>query len=106
MSMKDVSKFKFSETFNNSDGKTSGSGFIGVISGLVGALLIFAGMFAFFFKYPEAMDFLGIGLKTIVVSAGLMGVRKFGGQLVEAKNGKTKPDPPNQDDPPPLDERG
>jgi len=25
------SKFRFSETFNNSNGKTSGSGFVGVI---------------------------------------------------------------------------
>ena len=96
------SKFQFSETFNNSDGKTSGSGFIGVITGLVGAFLIFVGVFAFFFKYPEAMEFLGIGLKVLGISAALMGVRKIGGQLVEAKNGKV-PDP---DDPPPLEERG
>jgi protein-S-isoprenylcysteine O-methyltransferase Ste14 len=84
----DKGKFRFSETFNNSDGKTSGSGFIGVITGLVGAFLIFAGVFAFFFKYPEAMEFLAIGLKVLGIYAGLMGIRKFGAHIVEAKNGK------------------
>jgi hypothetical protein len=96
------SKFKFSETFNNKDGKTSGSGFIGVITGLVGTFLIFAGVFAFFFKYPEALGFLGLGLKVILISASLMGVRKVGGQFADAKGGKD-PDP---DDPTPLDEKG
>lgn len=106
MSMYEKSEFRFSETFNNSSGKTSGSGFIGVITGLVGAFLIFAGVFAFFFKYPESLEFLAIGLKIIGISAVLMGVRKVGGQLVEAKNGKTPETPEDPEDPTENDERG
>jgi hypothetical protein len=93
-------KFRFSETFTNESYKTSGSGFIGVITGLVGAFLIFAGVFAYFFKYPEAMEFLGVGVKITGLSAGLLAARKVGGGLFAAKNGKT----PDLDDPPPLEE--
>jgi hypothetical protein len=99
MSMTDISKFRFSETFNNSDGKTSGSGFIGVITGLVGAFLLFAGVFAFFFKYPDSILFLSTGLKVVGLSAGLLGLRKVGGQLVESFS-------KNKTQEPVIDERG
>lgn len=88
MSMTDITKFRFSETFNNESGKTSGSGFIGVITGLVGAFIILGGAAAFFFKYTEALEFLGIGLKILGISATLMGVRKVTGQIVDGVGAK------------------
>jgi len=79
--MYDKSKFKFSETFNNRDGKTSGSGFIGVILGLIGGFVILAGVFAYFFHYAEVLEFMSVGIKTVAISAGLMGTRKIVGQI-------------------------
>ena len=38
------SKFRFSETFNNSNGKTSGSGFVGVITGILTSIAFAAAM--------------------------------------------------------------
>jgi len=88
MSMFDKSKFKFSETFNNKDGKTSGSGFSGVILCLIGGAGFICGTFGYFFGIEETMLYLGEVLKLIAAGTILLGVRKVGGQIVEAKNGK------------------
>lgn len=108
MSMYDKSKFRFSETFNNKDGKTSGSGFIGVIIGLVSALVVILGIFAYFFKYDNSLEFMEIGLKGGGVAAALMAARKVGGGFVESRNRTYYGDPEelDPDDPPPFDERG
>lgn len=87
MSKFNEKRFKFSETFVNTSGKTSGSGFIGVILGLVSALVIIATMFGYFFKIPNTVEVMEIMLKLVGLSALLLGVRKlspvlgkFGGQ--------------------------
>jgi len=84
------SKFKFSETFNNSNGKTSGSGFVGVIMGLVAVLGFVAGLVGFFFKLDNMMDVLESSLQLGLLSAALMGVRKasgiFGNKKLEVEN--------------------
>jgi hypothetical protein len=73
------SKFRFSETFNNADGKTSGSGFVGVIMGLVAVLGFAAGLIGFFFKLDNMIDVLESSLQLGLLSAALMGVRKASG---------------------------
>lgn len=88
------SKFIFSETFNNKDGKTSGSGFIGVLLGLTAVLMAVAGTFGYFFGIGNTMEFLGIVMKIITASGLLLGVRKIGGQIVEAKKGKDDTEDP------------
>lgn len=82
------SKFRFSETFNNSNGKTSGSGFVGVIMGLTATLAFAAGVVGWFLELDGVMDLLEKVLKLGGLSALLMGVRKVSGHLSERnKNG-------------------
>jgi len=76
------SKFKFSETFNNSDGKTSGSGFIGVLMGLVAILGFLAGSVGWFLGVIGVMEYLEFVLQMGLLSAALMGVRKASGILL------------------------
>lgn len=99
MSMYDKSKFAFSETFNNSSGKTSGSGFIGVILGLTAVAMLIAGSFGYFFEIPDTLEYLGVGLKVVAAATILLGVRKVGGQVVDGikkKNGDTSVNPSSQ----------
>ena len=97
MGMHEKSKFVFSETFNNRDGKTSGSGFIGVILGLTVVMMIVAGTFGYFFQIPNTLEYLGIGLKIIAASTILLGIRKIGGQVIAVKNGKKLEETPSTD---------
>ena len=83
-------KFRFKETFTNFNGKSSGSGFIGVYLGLIAGIGILAGIFGYFFQIPETMAFFGEILKLVVASTILLGVRKVGGQVIASKNGKSK----------------
>ena len=73
------SKFRFSETFNNSDGKTSGSGFVGVLMGLIAILGFIAGSIGWFLGIEAVMEYLEFVLQLGLLSAALMGVRKFSG---------------------------
>ena len=74
------SKFVFSEVFNNSDGKTSGSGFIGVIMGLVGCLAFIAAIVGYFMKIPDTIPFMQQTIFFIGSATVLLGVRKFVGK--------------------------
>jgi len=105
--MYDKSKFSFSETFNNKDGKTSGSGFIGVILGLVAAFGFVAGTVGFFIGINDTIEYLGLVLKLVGVAAVLLGARKIVGQIVESR--KPEPEPEIIEDPGskvPEDENG
>jgi len=82
------SKFRFSETFNNSDGKTSGSGFVGVLMGLSAILGFIAGSIGWFLGIDAVMEYLEFVLQLGLLSAALMGVRKFSGMLT-GKKGST-----------------
>ena len=74
------SKFVFSEVFNNSDGKTSGSGFIGVIMGLVGCLGFIAAIIGYFLELPDTIPFMQQTIFFIGAATVLLGVRKFAGK--------------------------
>ena len=73
-------RFVFSEVFNNSDGKTSGSGFIGVIMGLVGCLAFIAAIVGYFMKIPDTIPFMQQTIFFIGSATVLLGVRKFVGK--------------------------
>ena len=72
----DKSKFVFSETFNNKDGKTSGSGFIGVITGLVAAAAFVAGVVGWFLGKTLIIEYFDKVIQFAGLSALLLGVRK------------------------------
>ena len=73
------SKFRFSETFNNSDGKTSGSGFIGVLIGLTAILGFVAGTIGVYFKLPNIMELVDASIQFALLGGGLLGLRKATG---------------------------
>lgn len=73
----DSSKFRFTETFTNTNGKTSGSGFIGVILGLVAAASFVATMVGYFLEIPNTIDVMEQMLKLVAASTVLLGVRKI-----------------------------
>jgi len=88
----DKSKFRFSETFNNSDGKTSGSGFIGVIMGLVATASFITVLVGWWLHKPEILEMFDKVLQLGLLSAALMGVRKISGVLTDGKGKSTTVD--------------
>ena len=72
----DGSKFKFTETFNNPDGKTSGSSFIGVHLGLVSILGILAGIVGWYLEKDGVIDFLNTMIQVGFLASFLLGARK------------------------------
>jgi hypothetical protein len=83
----DKSKFKFSETFNNGDGKTSGSGFIGVLMGMIVIIGFLSGLVGWWAGKPQVLEILDKVLQLGLLAAGLLGVRKLSGVLTAGKNG-------------------
>lgn len=79
------SKFVFSETFNNASGKSSGSGFIGVLLGIVAGIGILACIVGYFFKLPNTIELLGEILKLVAAVTILLGVRKLSGDFNSTK---------------------
>jgi hypothetical protein len=77
----DRSKFVFSETFNNATGKTSGSGFIGVILGIIAGAGMIAGTVGYFCEVPNTLEYLGVILKLVLASTILLGVRRLSGDI-------------------------
>jgi hypothetical protein len=77
------SEFRFSETFNNANGKTSGSAFMGIILGLTGALCFMAAMVGWFMEKSDVLEVMGKIVLVITVSAGLLGLRKVMGAKEE-----------------------
>lgn len=80
------SKFVFAEVFNNSDGKTSGSGFIGVVMGLVGCLAFIAAIVGFFLKLPDTIPFMQQTIFFIGSATVLLGIRKYAGKSITNKS--------------------
>jgi len=105
MSKFDANKFKFKETFTNTNGKTSGSGFIGIILGLVAAAAFIAAMVGYFYEIPNTVEVMGEMLKLVAASTILLGVRKIAPRF---GNGKENPDGNNSDTTlkPPVDDKG
>jgi hypothetical protein len=85
--MLDKSKFKFSETFNNSSGKTSGSGFVGVITGLLTVVAFAVAMVGWWMGKPNILEVFDKILQMGLLSTALLGIRKVSGVL---SNGRGK----------------
>jgi hypothetical protein len=77
-----ISKFSWAELFSNSDGKTSGSGFSGVIICLVGTLCFFLGCVDKMFISKE-IDIITQSIVFVGIGATLLGARKFLGSKPE-----------------------
>ena len=79
MSKFDAKKFVFHETFTNSTGKQSGSGFIGVIMGLMTIVATIPVIVGWWIGKPEALDMFEKIIQLGLLSAALLGVRKVSG---------------------------
>jgi hypothetical protein len=80
------SKFKLSEIFNNSDGKSSGSGFISIIFGLISSLAFILVMIGWWFNKPNTIEISEKVLQLMLLTTSLLGVRKFTGVMSGNKN--------------------
>lgn len=79
----DAKKFRFSETFTNVNGKTSGSGFLGIILGIIAGASFISAMVGWFMQLPGVIDVMGKILELALASAVLLGVRKISGNFVK-----------------------
>lgn len=73
----DINRFKFVETFNNSNGKTSGSGFIGVIGSLVSMLCLILLMIGYLMGLQNTTEVLTSLVLIIGIYTGLLVTRKI-----------------------------
>lgn len=89
------SKFRFSETFNNESGKTSGSGFVGVLLGLLTGVGFIAGTIALYLSIDNVMEYFEKVIQLGGLSALLMGVRKVTRALSTKKT--PEPEPPKEE---------
>lgn len=71
-----ISKFSWAELFSNNDGKTSGSGFSGVIICLVGTLCFLLGCIDKMF-ISKGIDIITQSIVFVGIGATLLGARKF-----------------------------
>ena len=75
------SKFVFSETFNNANGKTSGSGFTGVVLGLIAGIGVISCIIGYFFQLPNTLELLGEMLKLVAAVTISLGIRRLSGDF-------------------------
>jgi len=97
MSNFDAKKFRFSETFTNVNGKTSGSGFMGVILGLIAGVAFIATMVGYFFELENTVEVMGEILKLVAAATILLGVRKVSGNFVKPDTNGNGNEPNNVD---------
>jgi hypothetical protein len=71
-----MSKFSWSELFSNTNGKTSGSGFSGVVICLVGTFCFFLGCLDKIFISQE-IDIISQSIVFVGIGATLLGARKY-----------------------------
>lgn len=78
MSEFDKNRFVFHETFTNTTtGKSSGSGFIGVLLGIIAGISFIATMVGYFLQIPNTIDVMQQIIALIAIAGALLGVRKF-----------------------------
>lgn len=79
---KDISKFSFAEMTSNDDGKTSGSGTVGIVISFIGGLSFLLGAIDKMFL-SGTVDILTQSIIVIGIGVGLLGYRK--GKSTDAK---------------------
>ena len=72
----DKNKFVFKELTMNANGKQSGSGFIGVILGMIAAASFIATMFGYFLGIPNTTEVMSMVIQMVFAVSVLLGVRK------------------------------
>ena len=72
---KDISKFSIAEMTSNDDGKTSGSGTVGIVISFIGGLCFFLGAIDKMFL-SGTVDILTQSIVVIGIGVGLLGYRK------------------------------
>lgn len=83
----DKNKFKFSELFNNSDGKSSGSGFSGLLLILIGSLSFLISMIGYLCGLENTLEVMSYIVMILGIGSTLLGVRKvFGDKTKTTEN--------------------
>ncbi len=91
-----MNKFSFAQMTSNSDGKTSGSGTLGVLAGLAGVLAFLYGVIDYSF-ISKTGTIMAQAIVVITIGAGLLGYRKSReASIISAVN--SAPSAPTQDD--------
>ena len=80
--VKDIKKFSLAEMTSNDDGKTSGSGTVGVVISFIGGLCFLLGAVDKMFL-SGTVDILTQSIVVIGIGVGLLGYRK--GKSTDAK---------------------
>jgi len=90
-----ISKFSWSELFNNDSGKTSGTAFVGIIICLVGSLCFLLGCIDKMWVSKD-IDIITQSIVFVGIGAALMGVRKVVGQKSNDSTSTTTEQPVEQ----------
>jgi hypothetical protein len=85
---KEISKFSVAEMTSNDDGKTSGSGTVGIVISFVGGLCFLLGSVDKMFL-SGTVDILTQSIVVIGIGVGLLGYRK--GKSTDAKIAESSP---------------
>ncbi len=70
-----IQKFSFAEMTSNDNGKTSGSGFLGLFAGVAGVIGFLYGMLDYSFWSKDGL-IMSQSIIVITIGAGLLGWRK------------------------------
>ena len=97
MSQFDASKFTWHELITNHNGKQSGSGFIGVLMGILTIASFSVAMLGWWLGKPDILDIFDKILQLGLLSAALLGIRKVSGSLGTNK-GKTSVEGASEED--------
>lgn len=76
-----ISKFSVAELFSNESGKTSGSGFVGLVVSVVGTFCFFLGCIDKMF-FSNSADIITQSIILVGIGTTLLGVRKVVGKPV------------------------
>jgi len=73
----DKTKFNIAEIFNNKNGKSSGSGFLGIILGLIAGISFIIAMIGYIFHLPDTLNVMSNILTLAFTACALLGIRKI-----------------------------
>lgn len=79
-----MDKFSFAQMTSNKDGKTSGSGTLGVFAGFAGILAFLYGCVDYSFMSKDG-NIMTQSIVVLTIGAGLLGYRKFKGDATNVE---------------------
>jgi CHASE2 domain-containing sensor protein len=94
-SISDISKFSWAELFSNDNGKTSGTGFCGVIICVVGTICFFLGCIDKMW-ITHTIDVITQSIIFVGIGATLMGFRKVANNNAASIENEAQPEQPAQ----------